>query len=267
MNNMKNFLTLFLFMGLTSVYSQVPYSTFKSFDQIEIAYSDRGEGSPVILFHGFISSGKSWESAALTKELLSQGYRVIIPDLRGNGNSEKSHVISSYDNDAEVKDIDALVKELKITSYMAIGYSRGAIVLAKLLSQDSRITKAVLGGMGIDFTNPDWNRRIMFQKAFSGEEPLNETTRGAVNYAKSIGADLEILSYLQKYQPVTSIDELHSINAQTLVIAGDQDKDNGDPKDLSEAIKNAELVIIPGDHNNTYKTQEFANKVLDFLKD
>ena len=264
---MKLVISLVLFISLLKTYGQVPFKTFRSFDQAKIAYSDRGNGQAVILLHGFISSGRSWESSALTRELLDKGYRVIIPDLRGNGNSEKSHDPKAYMNDAEVKDLIALINELNINVYMAVGYSRGAIVLAKLLCEDKRIEKAVIGGMGLDFSNPEWNRRIMFQKAFSGEEPLNEITTGAVSYAKSIGADLKILSMLQEYQPVTSKEELNTINTQVLVIAGDQDKDNGDPKELSDQIKGSNLIIIPGDHNHTYKSEDFAKNVLSFLKE
>ena len=263
---MKSIISVVIILSVFLTQAQHAFKTFNSFDQTTIAFTDEGKGRPVILLHGFISSGTSWQKTALKKDLLKEGYRVIIPDLRGNGNSGKSHKTSFYANDAEVKDIMALADHLKLSSYMALGYSRGAIVLAKLLVKDDRIHQAVIGGMGLDFTNPDWDRRIMFQKAFSGEEPLNEVTSGAVNYAKSIGADLAILSLLQEYQPVTSVEELQIIKAEVLVIAGNQDTDNGKPKELQEQIKGAALIIVPGDHNNTYKSQIFADKILSFFK-
>lgn len=256
----------FILLSVCIIQAQETHKTFHSFDKSAIAYIDEGEGEPVILIHGFISTGASWQKTAVKKELLNQGYRVIIPDLRGNGNSAKSHQPSFYDHDAEISDISALADHLKLSSYIAIGYSRGAIVLAKLLVTDQRISKAVMGGMGLDFTDPNWDRRMMFQKAFSGEELPNEVTKGAVEYAKSIGADLKILGLLQEFQPVTSIAQLQEIKTPVLVIAGDQDIDNGSPQALQENIKNATLIIVPGDHNGTYKTQIFADKVLMFLK-
>lgn len=247
-------------------HTQVETNFFKSFDGIQIAYTDEGSGDPVILIHGFISNGSSWNKTVLKKVLLDSGYRVIIPDLRGNGNSDKPHDPKSYQNDAEIKDLTALANHLGLKYYSAIGYSRGSIVLAKLLTQESRISKAVLGGMGIDFTNPYWDRRIMFAKAFGGEIPLTDETRGAVEYATSIGANLEILSLLQQFQPVTSVKQLGKIKTNVLVIAGDQDTDNGDPWILAESLKHGQLVIIPGDHNNTYKEEPFANAVISFLE-
>lgn len=244
---------------------QDAFKTFSSFDQTIIAFSDQGKGTPVVLLHGFISSGNSWQQTALHKDLLLQGYRVIVPDLRGNGNSDHPHASSAYANDAEVKDIIALADHLRLPSYSVIGYSRGSIVLAKLLVSEERIDLAVLGGMGLDFTNPDWDRRIMFQEAFNGSAPLNEMTSGAVNYAKSIGADLKILGLLQEFQPVTTVEELKKIKAKVLVIAGDQDTDNGNPKELQQKISGAALIIVPGDHNNTYKSQVFSTEVLSFM--
>ncbi len=262
---MKRAIITLLLLITFLVQSQQTYKTFSSFDKTTIAFSDEGKGNPVILIHGFISSGNSWQQTPLKKDLLLEGYRVIIPDLRGNGNSDQPHKSEAYANDAEVKDIVALADHLGLSSYSAVGYSRGAIVLAKLLVEEERIDFAVLGGMGLDFTNPDWDRRIMFQQAFSGSAPLNEVTSGAVNYAKSIGADLKILGLLQEFQPVTTIEELKKIKAKVLVIAGDLDTDNGNPKELQQKISGATLIIVPGDHNNTYKSQVFSTEIFKYL--
>ena len=264
--DLKLLILISLFSLSISLFGQSK-NYFQSFDNSRIAYEDLGDGTPILLIHGFISSGSSWGNGSLKQSLLNQGYRVIIPDLRGNGDSDKPLNSTYYANDAEIKDLISLIDHLELDSYMAIGYSRGSIVLAKLLTQDIRIAKAVLGGMGADFTNPNWDRRLMFAKAFAGTAPLNETTKGAVNYAKSINANLEILSHLQTYQPITSIDELQKIEIPTLVIAGDEDTDNGSPQELANHLPNSQLTIIPGDHNNTHKTSAFASEILDFLNE
>jgi pimeloyl-ACP methyl ester carboxylesterase len=237
---------------------------FESFDGVQIAYTDEGEGEPILLLHGFINSRKSWDKTALKKDLIDSGYRVIIPDLRGNGDSDKPQKEEAYKNDAEIKDLVLLIDYLKIETYKAIGYSRGSIVLAKLLTEDKRIEKAVLGGMGIDFTNADWDRRIMFAKAFDGD--VNEVTKGAVDYAKSINADLRSLHLQQKYQPVTTVKELNKIQISVLVICGDKDADNGNAQELSDAFKTGSLKRVPGDHNGTYKTADFSLAILQFLE-
>ena len=136
---------LLLLIGVGSLAQQ---KSFQSFDNTKIAFTDEGNGAPILLVHGFINSGNSWNKTVLKKELLVKGYRVIIPDLRGNGLSDKPQQEEGYSNDAEVKDLVALATHLKLKKYKAIGYSRGSIVLAKLLTVDKRIKKAVLGGMG-----------------------------------------------------------------------------------------------------------------------
>lgn len=264
---MKLLFAALLVMIHHTFYQQTEKHKFQSFDGTTIAYTMEGEGEPVILIHGFISSGSSWANTPLKGQLINQGYQVIVPDLRGNGQSDKSELPERYENDSEVKDLIALATHLKLKTYTAIGYSRGSIVLAKLLTQDERINKAVLGGMGLDFTDPNWTRRIAFADAFSGRSPLNDMTEGAVNYAKSIGANVKILGHLQDYQPVTSIAELNQIDVRCLVIAGDEDKDNGDPAALKNELSNSQLVIVPGTHNETYKTAPFAMSILTFLMD
>lgn len=236
-----------------------------SFDGTKIAYTKVGEGAPVLLIHGFLNNRKSWEKSELFKNLVAHGYMVIIPDLRGNGTSDRPQKEVAYQNNAEAKDLKDLMDALGFSKYAAIGYSRGSIVLAQLLTMDARIHQAVLGGMGIDFTDANWERKKAFTAAFNGK--VTSITKGAVDYAKSIGADFRSLYLQQKYQPVTTKMELSQLTVpKVLVIAGDQDTDNGNPEELKEAIPNAKLIIVPGDHNTTYKKNPFSKAVVDFME-
>lgn len=262
---MKFIALLLLSASTLFVKAQENTQYFTSFDKTQIAYTDEGTGAPVILIHGFISSGSSWNNTVLKQALVDQGYRVIIPDLRGNGKSDKPQKAKAYAKNAEIKDLKALADHLKLNSYTAIGYSRGSIVLAKLLTKEKRIKQAVIGGMGLDFTNPKWPRRIQFANAFLGTEALTSSTEGAVSYAKSIGADIKVLGYLQQHQPITTIKNLKKVKIRMLVIAGGEDKDNGSPIDLNEVFPNSQLVLVPGDHNNTYKGQDFSDAIMGFL--
>ncbi len=239
-------------------------SYFTSFDNTKIAFTDEGDGVPVLLLHGFINTRKNWDRTELKKDLIAKGYRVIVPDLRGNGDSDKPQTDDAYANDAEVADVIALMDYLTIKEYHAVGYSRGTIVLAKLLTKDERIGKTVLGGMGIDFTNPNWERRLLFAEAFAGNP--NELTQGAVDYAESVNADLRSLHLQQKHQPVTAMEELALVEKEVLVIAGDEDLENGTPSELQSVFPNASLQIVQGDHNGTYKTKAFSKAILLFLK-
>jgi len=262
------FLILIVFTGFIQCSAQDKVSTeyhFNSFDNTKIAYTDEGKGEVILLIHGFISNGSSWNKTVLKKRLIDKGYRVIVPDLRGNGKSDRPQNPDAYKDDAEIKDLIALSDHLGLKKYIAVGYSRGSIILAKLLTKEVRISKAIIGGMGFDFTNPNWERRIAFADAFNGRAELTEMTEGAVNYAKSIGADINALGLMQDYQPVTSTAELQNIKTKILVICGDQDLDNGDPNELQKHLPNSRIVIVKGDHNNTYKQKNFSDEIMEFL--
>jgi pimeloyl-ACP methyl ester carboxylesterase len=153
---------------------------------------------------------------------------------------------------------------LKIKQYTAVGYSRGSIITARLLVLDRRVKIGVLGGMGLDFSNPEWPRRKMFYRALMGDSIPQ--LKGAVDYVKSQGFDQLALAYLQRAQPSTSKKILGKIKQPVLVICGDKDSDNGSAADLANILPNSVLVTTPGDHNHTSSTSEFSREVLDFLK-
>lgn len=238
---------------------------FTSFDGTKIHYDIIGEGKPVVLIHGFISTSESWKRSATRQALADAGFKVITLDLRGNGLSDKPHSAEAYRNNAELKDVMALAKHLGLTHYDVVGYSRGAILTAKLLTMDKQVDRAVMGGISVDFSDPNWIRRKNFHEALikPGSHP---ELQGAIDYAKKSGADTVVLARLQEFQPVTTRAELARINIPVLVVNGDKDMDNGDPKTLVDAIPGSRLVIVPGDHGGAMRTPEFAQAVVAFLK-
>ncbi len=258
---LRIFLLVMPFMFVTELSAQTQF--FNSFDDTKIAYTDEGKGDVVLLVHGFINTKESWEDTSLKADLLAEGFRVVALDLRGNGESDKPQTEDAYSLDSEIMDIMFLMQHLRLKKYMAVGYSRGSIVLAKLLLKDKRVKKAVLGGMGIDFTHYRWPRKIKFMQAFNGR--VTEETQEAVDYAKSVNADFRSLYLQQRFQPYTRKSHLSYVQAKVLVIAGNEDLDNGSPEELHQAIPKSEFVIVDGDHNGTYKTPAFSKAILSFL--
>ncbi len=235
-----------------------------SFDNTKIYYEVHGSGFPVLLVHGFIVNSTSWKHTALYDSLLAAGNKVILVDLRGNGKSDKPHNEEAYQYDAETKDVMLLMKHLDITQYDVVGYSRGSIITARLLVWDKRIRKAVLGGMGTDFTNPTWPRRIQFYNALSADTVPQ--LHSMVQYVQQSGLDQTALALLQKYQPSTPVEVLAKIKNPVLVIHGDSDEVNGSAEQLAAIFPKGEKAVTPGDHNHTAATPEFAEAVMAFLK-
>jgi pimeloyl-ACP methyl ester carboxylesterase len=236
---------------------------FVSFDSTKIYYETHGTGFPVLLVHGFIVNSNSWKHTALYDSLIAAGNKVILVDLRGNGKSGKPHNEEAYQYDAETKDIMLLMKSLNINKYDVVGYSRGSIITARLLVWDKRIRKAVLGGMGSDFTNPYWPRRIMFYEALTYDTVAS--LHSMVQYVQQSGLDQKALALLQKYQPSTPKEILAKIKNHVLVIHGDSDVDNGNAQELASIFPNGEIAVTPGDHNHAAATPEFATMVMAFL--
>lgn len=237
---------------------------FSSFDNTKIYYEVHGNGLPVLLVHGFIVNSNSWKHAPLFDTLLQAGYKVILVDLRGNGKSGKPHTDEAYNNDAEAKDIMLLLKYLSIKNYDAVGYSRGSIITARLLVLDHNLQKAVLGGMGADFTNPNWQRRINFYHALAADTVPE--LHNMVEYVKTSGLDQQALALLQKYQPSTSGELLSTVKVPVLIIHGDSDDANGSADELAALFSNVQTAVTPGDHNHAASTPQFAEAVLKFLK-
>ncbi|MNQ16603.1 Soluble epoxide hydrolase [compost metagenome] len=68
------------------------------------------EGSPVLLWHGFLGTSSSWRKAASI--LIDAGLAVLIPDMRGYGDSDKPQGTIGYDARTISEDFRALVKKL-----------------------------------------------------------------------------------------------------------------------------------------------------------
>ena len=235
-----------------------------SFDKDRIHYEIKGSGKPVLLIHGFTNEGSDWKKKPLYDSLLSNGYKVIITDLRGNGNSDKPRTPGAYGQDAEAKDLIGLMKYLGIEQYAAIGYSRGSIILARLMTMEKKLTASVMGGIGADITNPDWPRRIAIYEAL-----ISDTSRAYSGLKQRIqkdGLDRMALAYQQKEQPSTSKDELQRITQRTLVICGESDDDNASAQELHRLIPRSIFKEIPGTHDTAWGTTQFASQILDFFK-
>ena len=115
---------------------------------VKISYMERGQGEPVILIHGWTSSG--WINWTLpgTTGLLAKDHKVIVPDMPGHGRSDKPVREDAYGPEL-VEDVVRLMDHLKIGKAHIVGYSMGGIIAAKLIVRHpDRVLSGTLGGMG-----------------------------------------------------------------------------------------------------------------------
>lgn len=105
-------------------------SHFAKVNGIRLHYIEMGKGPLVILLHGWPETSRSWR---LTMRSLSTKYRVVAPDLRGIGLSERTQ--SGYDKKTIATDIKALIERLGETKAAIVGHDMGgkaAYVMAHL---------------------------------------------------------------------------------------------------------------------------------------
>jgi|SRR6185503_7024044 len=264
----KSLLIAALFLLTVHLFAQPsdPGQYFTSFDGTKIYYEVKGGGYPVILVHGFTGTGQGWKNCAIYNTLVNAGYKVILIDQRGNGRSDKPHTDAAYANDAEARDIMGLMTSLDIKQYDAVGYSRGSIITSRLLVLDKHLHKAVMGGMGDDYTNPDWPRRVHAYRALMGDTSLHDVD-DMMKYIHSQHFDELTLALQQKYQPSTTPAELASVKIPVLIIRGTEDKTGGSEARLKKMIPGSAVAYVPGDHNAAQRTPDFGDAVLKFLKD
>src|SRR5512145_1457173 len=89
---------------------------------------DRGnkDGLPVVMLHGWPESSYCWEGVAA---FLNPNLRVIAPDLRGLGESERTlDNVPAYQKEELAKDVVEVINALKIDSFFLAGHDWGGIV-------------------------------------------------------------------------------------------------------------------------------------------
>jgi peroxiredoxin len=109
--------------------------------EINLHYTDRGTGQPVVLIHGYPLDGASWEKQE--DRLLDAGYRVITYDRRGFGRSSKP--ATGYDYDTFADDLDKVLTALGLRDVVLVGFSMGTGEVGRYLARhgSDRVAKAV----------------------------------------------------------------------------------------------------------------------------
>jgi non-heme chloroperoxidase len=101
----------------------MPYVTVgrENTGDIQVYYEDHGAGPSVVLVHGYLTDGRSWEKQEAA--LLTAGYRVISYDRRGSGFS--SRPAAGYGYDTLAADLNVLVEELDVRDGVLVGVCSG----------------------------------------------------------------------------------------------------------------------------------------------
>ncbi|WP_163409999.1 alpha/beta fold hydrolase [Flavobacterium ajazii] len=106
----------------------------------KISYSDTGNGTAIVLLHGFLENKKMWKDYV---SLFSETYRVITIDLLGHGESDSLGYVHEMEDNAKV--VNEVLEHLKIKKATILGHSMGgyiALAFAELFPE--KLQKLVL---------------------------------------------------------------------------------------------------------------------------
>ena len=121
-------------------------------NNISLSYETKGQGSDVLLLHGFPSSMYMWDE--IKKELIENGYRVTIVEQRGYPLSRLDNFdVLSFNIEELSKDIEELILKLNLDRNLTIvGHDWGSIVAWAVTSRENiNINKVVSICGGTEF--------------------------------------------------------------------------------------------------------------------
>jgi pimeloyl-ACP methyl ester carboxylesterase len=100
---------------------------FVARDKTALAFHRKGEGAPVVMIHGFLSSSaRNWIDPGIADAVLRAGFEVVALDLRGHGQSDAPLDRARWPIDILAEDALALISHLGLPNYDLVGYSLGA---------------------------------------------------------------------------------------------------------------------------------------------
>jgi pimeloyl-ACP methyl ester carboxylesterase len=243
---------------------------FAADDGTNLAWHELGEGRPVVLIHGLFSSATiNWIKFGHAAKIAARGFRVIMPDLRAHGESAAPHDPAAYPSDVLAADGAALLRHLGLTDYDLGGYSLGGRTVVRMLVAGANPHRVVIAGMGLSGLLDTGARSAHFRHVLSG---IGSHSRGspewmAEAFLKTTGGDPKALLPLLDSFVDTPEDAIACIGQPTLVVAGEEDDDNGSGAALAHLLPNGRFVAIPGGHMSAVTKPELGQAIADFLAD
>jgi len=219
-------------------------------------YIEKGEGFPLILLHG--NSGNMSCFKAQIKEF-SKDFHVYALDTRGHGKSKSGEAPFTIKQFAD--DLANFMNEHEIKKAHILGFSDGGnIALEFVLKYPEKVEKLILNGA--NFVRPGlkfyFNAFTIFVYFVSGI--FKKISKKALAVNEMYG--------LMVNEPNITLEELASIKAQTLVIAGTHDiVKESHTRLMADTIPHAKLVLINGNHSICYKKPlEYNAAVAEFIR-
>ncbi|MBS3928698.1 MAG: alpha/beta fold hydrolase [Sphingomonadales bacterium] len=227
-----------------------------------------GSGRPVVMLHGLFSNAEmNWVKWGHAQLFADAGFECLMPDLRAHGQSDAPHDPAAYPDDVLAKDLAALVAYLGLTDYDLCGFSLGARTSVRGVIAGLTPRKLVLGGMGLEGLAGWTGRGAFFIDAIDRFDAVKhgDPAFPAVSFMKTMQVDRVAARLLLQTFADTPPEALAAITMPTLIVNGDQDRDNGDPAALTARLPNAVQAVVPGTHMSCVTKPDLGLAIRDFL--
>ncbi len=252
---------------------------------ISLAYSDEGQGTPILFLHAFPLNRTMWAPQVAG---LKDQYRVIAIDLRGHGESDAP--LWRYTLDQFAEDINGLLDYLGIAKATFVGLSMGGYILFTLYQKnpalfqslvlaDTRATADTPEAKAARFSMAQIAYRrgasaiadLMLPKLLSPSScerraDLQDHLRTIItsNQVSGIIGDLMAMEERPDSTPL-----LRTIHVPTLVIVGEDDvaSPRDEVDDMARHIPGSTFVVIPeaGHLSNMENPESFNAAIRTFL--
>ena len=240
----------------------------KGFDGLPIAVHVAGKGRDLMLIHGYFSNAwTNWIRYGHAARLVEAGFRLILPDLRGHGESAKPHDPDAYPPDALTRDNLAVIEYFGLTDYDLGGYSLGARTTVRMLANGATPRRVILSGMGLrgltqTLDNGGYYTNVLTNLGTFERGTSEWMTEAFLKTTK--GDPIALLRILRTFVD-TPEEVIASFHQSAAVICGKEDDSNGSAHELADVLRNGRYYEVPGNHMNAVTRKELGLAIAEFL--
>src|SRR6056300_20103 len=201
-------------------------------DGFKLSYTSEGEGSDVLLLHGFPSNMFFWNN--IKKDLLTN-FRVTVVEQRGYPLSMIENVnVTDFNIEFLSKDIEYVIDELNLNrDLIIVGHDWGSIVAWAIVSRGNvNIKKMISISGGTEFPSSDVYEKLKFKKgdhyitSFQDPNISNNTInknldlffRSAYRVTPNLDSELLDLSLNNLFNSYNTPTKVHDVNIEELAM-------------------------------------------------